>query len=38
MKTLEQTIHRNLVYDTTQRVCSLLKESPTILIEKNIPQ
>lgn len=34
MKTLEQTIHRNLVYDTTQRVCSLLKESPNILIEK----
>lgn len=34
MKTLEQTIHRNLVYDATQKVCSLLKEKPNILIEK----
>ncbi len=34
MRTLEQTIHRNLVYDATQKVCSLLKESPNILIEK----
>ena len=25
MKSLEQTIHRNLVYDSTQRVCALLK-------------
>lgn len=34
MRSLEQTIHRNMVYDATQKVCSLLKESPNILIEK----
>jgi CRP/FNR family transcriptional regulator len=34
MKSLEQTIHRNLVYDSTQRVCALLKEKPEILAEK----
>lgn len=34
MKSLEQTIHRNLVFDATQKVCSLLKESPYILVEK----
>lgn len=34
MKSLEQTIHINLVYDTTQRVCVLLKENPEILINK----
>ncbi|WP_141051829.1 Crp/Fnr family transcriptional regulator [Aliarcobacter cryaerophilus] len=34
MKSLEQTIHRNLVYDSTQRVCALLKDKPEILAEK----
>ncbi len=34
MKSLEQTIHRNLVYDSTQKVCSLLKEKPEILAEQ----
>ena len=34
MKSLEQTIHKNLVYDANQRVCALLKENPEILIDK----
>lgn len=34
MKSLEQTIHKNLVYDSMQRVCALLKEKPEILSEK----
>jgi CRP-like cAMP-binding protein len=34
MKSLEQTIHKNLVYDSAQRICALLKESPEILIDK----
>jgi CRP-like cAMP-binding protein len=34
MKSLEQTIHKNLVYDSSQRICALLKENPEILIDK----
>jgi len=38
MKSLEQTIHKNLVYDSTQRLCMLLKENPKILINKKHSQ
>jgi CRP/FNR family transcriptional regulator len=34
MKSLEQTIHKNLVYDARQRICALLKDNPKILIDK----
>lgn len=34
MKSLEQTIHKNLVYDSTQKLYALLKENPEILINK----
>ncbi|WP_417331704.1 Crp/Fnr family transcriptional regulator [Halarcobacter sp.] len=34
MRNLEQTIHRNLVYDATQKVCAFLRDNPNILIER----
>ncbi|XOB61175.1 Crp/Fnr family transcriptional regulator [Campylobacterota bacterium DY0563] len=38
MQTLDQTIHRNLVYDATQRICSILKENPNILVEEKLTE
>jgi CRP/FNR family transcriptional regulator len=36
--TLDQTIHRNLVYDATQKICSLLEDNPNILLEKKLTE
>lgn len=38
MHTLDQTIHRNLVYDATQKICSLLEDNPNILLEKKLTE
>lgn len=34
MKSLEQNIHRNLIYNSTQKVCALLKDEPDIFTKK----
>lgn len=35
---LNQTIHRNLLYDATQKICSLLAENPNVLVEKKLSE
>lgn len=35
---LNQTIHRNSLYDATQKICSLLAENPNVLVEKKLSE